>query len=162
MSFREKHLWISVIGAVGVWGFYFWSVGTRVARGELREDGFAGDVGGLFLICLVGVVVLEVVLTLIATATTRKVDKTSRDEREISAALKGSHVALMALTALVMTMALLVYLGGLVGGNLVEGRAVYTTDVNAMVLLANVLVACLVLAETIRAGVTLALLKGLR
>jgi hypothetical protein len=68
----------------------------------------------------------------------------------------------MALTALVMTMALLVYLGGLVGGNLVEARSVYTTDVNAMVLLANVLVACLVLAETIRAGVTLVLLRGLR
>ncbi|MBB5744654.1 hypothetical protein [Brevundimonas variabilis] len=162
MSFREKHLWISIIGAVGVWGFYFWSVGTRVARGELRADDFAGDIGGLFFLCLVGVVVLEIVLTLIATATTSKVDKTSRDEREIGAALKGSHVALMTLTALIMVLALLVYLGGLVGGNLVEGRAGYTTDVNAMVLLANVLVACLVLAETIRAGVTLALLKGLR
>ncbi|PZO02927.1 MAG: hypothetical protein DCF28_08030 [Alphaproteobacteria bacterium] len=162
MSFREKHLWISIIGAVGVWGFYFWSVGTRVARGELTADGFAGDVGGLFFICLVGVVVLEIVLTFIAIATTSKVDKTSRDEREISAALKGSHVALMSLITLIITLALLVYLGGLVGGNLVEGRSAYTTDVNAMVLLANALVACLVLAEAIRAGVTLVLLRGLR
>lgn len=162
MSFREKHLWISLIASTGVWGVYFWSVGTRVARGELRVDGFAGDVGGLFVICLIGVVVLEVVLTLLATATTRKVDRTSRDERELGAALKGSHVALMALTTLVMMLALMVYLAGLIGGNLVEGRAVHTTDVNAMVLLANVLVACLVLAEAIRAGVTLALLRGLR
>lgn len=162
MSFREKHLWISLIASVGVWGFYFWSVGARVAAGGLTSEGFAGDVGGLFALCLVGVVLLEVVLTLVATATTSRAEKTGRDEREIHAALKGSHVALMALTALVMMLAIAVYFAGLVGGALVEWRAAHTTDVNAMVLLANGLVACLVLSEMVRAAVTLMLLKGLR
>ena len=162
MSFREKHLWISLIAAVGVWGFYFWSVGARVAAGDLTTDAFAGDVGGLFAVCLIVVVVLEVALTVLATVTTSKTDKTTRDEHEVAAALKGSHVALMALTALVMILAIAVYFAGLIGGNLVEGRNAYTTDVNAMVLLANILVACLVLTETIRAGVTLVLLRGLR
>lgn len=162
MSFRQKHLWISLIGAFGVWGFYFWSVGARVWRGGLTQDDFAGDVGGLFALCLVGMVGLEVVLTLLATATTSKVDKTGRDEREIGAALKGSHVALMAVIAMIGSLAVIVYFLGLIGGNLVEGRAAYTTDVNAMVLLANVLVASLVVAEAVRAGVTLALLRGLR
>lgn len=162
MSFREKHLWISLIAAVCVWGWYFWHLGSQVAAGSLTRADFAGHMGGVFAVCLVGVAVLEVVLTLIATATTSKIDKTNRDEREIAAALKGSHVALMAMIALVMSLAVAVYFAGLIGGNLVEGRSAYTTDVNAMVLLANVLVACVVIAESIRAGVTLALLKGLR
>lgn len=162
MSFREKHLWISIVGALAVWGVYFWSVGARVWAGGLTVDAFAGDVGGLFAVCLIIVVLLEVALTLLATATTARSDKTSRDEREIAAALRGSHVALMALASLIALLAVVVYFAGLVGGNLVEGRGAYTTDVNAMVLLANVLVACLVLTETIRAGVTLILLRGLR
>lgn len=59
-------------------------------------------------------------------------------------------------------LAVLVYFAGLIGGNLVEGRRAYTTDVNAMVLLANVLIACVVIAEALRAGVTLGMLRGLR
>lgn len=162
MSFREKHLWISLIAAFGVWGAYFWHLGAQVANGALTRTDFAAHMGGVFALCLIGVVLLEIVLTFIAQATTSRIDKTRRDEREIAAALKGSHVALMALIALVVSLAVLVYFAGLIGGNLVEGRGAYTTDVNAMVLLANVLIACVVIAEALRAGVTLGLLRGLR
>ena len=162
MSFREKHLWISVIATLGVWGFYFWSLGAWIADGALTRPGLAGQAGGLFALCVIVVAVLEVVLTFVAQATTSKIDKTTRDEREITAALRASHVSLMVLIALVFCLAIAVYFAGLIGGNLVEGRTAYTTDVNAMVLLANVLVACVVVSETIRSGLTLALLRGLR
>ena len=162
MSFREKHLWISVVATIGVWGFYFWSLGVWIADGALTRPGLVTQAGGLFVVCLVVVTVIEVVLTFVAQATTSKIDKTTRDEREIHAALRASHVSLMALIGLVVCLAIAVYFAGLVGGNLVEGRGAYTTDINVMVLLANVLIACVIVSETIRSGLTLALLRGLR
>ena len=162
MSFREKHLWISLIASLAVWGYYVFCLASAVWNGGLTQPGFVGQTGQTFVFCLVAVVLLEVILTFIATATTPKVDKTRRDERELVCAYKGSHVALMVVIALFGTLALVIYFGGLVGGNLVEGRARFGTDVNLMVLLANLVIGFLVLAEIIRAAVTLMLLRGLR
>ena len=162
MSFREKHLWISIVVTVGVWGWYFWRLIGRVMNGQLVDDRFTSDMTLAFLSCLAIVVVVEVALTFIATATTPKVERGTRDEREIHAALKASHVALMGLIGLVFLVAMAAYFAGLIDDNVVGGRAGFSTDGNAMILLANVLLACLVLAELIRAGVTLSLLRGLR
>ncbi len=162
MSFREKHLWISIVATLGVWGYYFWSLGAWIADGALMRLGLVTQAGGLFALCVFAVAAIEVVLTFVAQATTSKIDKTTRDEREIGAALRASHVSLMVLIALVFCLAIAVYFAGLIGGNLVEGRAAYVTDINVMVLGANVLVACVVVSETIRSGLTLALLRGLR
>jgi hypothetical protein len=157
MSFREKHLWISIVASLGVWGFYFWSLGSWIADGALTRPGLVIQAGELFAVCVIAVAVIEVVLTFVAQATTSKIDKTTRDEREIGAALRASHVSLMVLIALVFCLAIAVYFAGLIGGNLVEGRGAYITDINVMVLLA-----CVVVSETIRSGLTLALLRGLR
>lgn len=162
MSFREKHLWISIVTTLGVWGYYFWSLASWISDGALTRPGLVTQAGGLFMICLVVLVVIEVGLTFVAQVTTSKIDKTTRDEREITASLRASHVSLMVLIALVFSLAIAVYFAGLIGGNLVEGRTAWVTDINAMVLLANVLVACVVVSETIRFGLTLALLRGLR
>jgi len=56
-------------------------------------------------------------------------------------------------------MATTVYFVGLIGGNLLVGWQTLVTDVNAMIVLANVLIACAILAEMARAAVTLALLR---
>ncbi len=162
MSFREKHLWISIVATIGVWGFYFWSLVQSVMAGRLTDERFTADISVLFMACLVVVVLVEVILTFIATATTPKIERKTRDERELLAALKGSHVALMALITLMFSVAMAAYFAGVVDDNVIGGRAGFSTDGNAMILLANVLVACLVLSEMVRAGVTLALLRGLR
>lgn len=162
MTFREKHLWISIVATVGVWGWYFWFVIRRLLDGRLGEHQFAGDLGMAFAACLVIVVVIEVVLTFIATVTTPKIERKTRDEREIIASLKASHVALMGLIALVMSVAIVAWFAGLIDDNLVGGRAVFAVTGNLMVLLSNVLLACVVVSELIRAGFTLALLRGLR
>ena len=70
MSFREKHLWISIVAAVGVWGWYFWFLIRHVMAGRLVNDHFTGDVSLAFMGSLVLVVLVEVVLTVIATVTT--------------------------------------------------------------------------------------------
>ena len=162
MSFREKHLWISIVAALGVWGWYFWHLIGRIMDGQLADERFTSDMTLAFMICLVIVAVIEVVLTFVATATTPKIERKTCDEREIHAALKASHVALMGLTALVFTVAMVAYFAGLIDDNVVGGRSGFSTDGNAMVLLANILLACIVLSELIRAAVTLGLLRGLR
>ena len=162
MSFREKHLWISIVASVGVWGWYFWFLIRHVMDGRLVNDHFTSDVSLAFMGCLVLVVVIEAVLTIIATLTTPKHEQKTRDEREIHAALKASHVALMALIGLVFCVSMGAYFAGLIDDNLVGGAAVFRVDGNLMVLVANILLACLVIAELIRAGVTLMLLRALR
>lgn len=162
MSFREKHLWISIVAAVGVWGWYFWFLIRHLMDGKLLNQHFMGDVSLAFMGALVLVAVIEVVLTLIATLTTPKHEQKTRDEREIHAALKASHIALMALIALVFCVAMGAYFAGLIGDNLVNGDQVFRIDGNLMVLVANILLACVVIAELIRAGVTLVLLRALR
>ena len=162
MSFREKHLWISIVASLGVWGWYFWFLIRHVMDGRLVNDHFTSDVSLAFMGCLVLVVAIEAVLTIIATLTTPKHEQKTRDEREIHAALKASHVALMALIGLVFCVSMGAYFAGLVDDNLVGGAAVFRVDGNLMVLAANILLACLVIAELIRAGVTLMLLRALR
>ena len=162
MSFREKHLWISIVASVGVWGWYFWFLIRHVMDGRLVNDHFTGDVSLAFMGCLVLVVAIEAVLTIIATLTTPKHEQKTRDEREIHAALKASHVALMALIGLVFCVSMGAYFAGLIDDNLVSGASVFRVDGNLMVLVANILLACLVIAELIRAGVTLMLLRALR
>ncbi len=160
MSFREKHLWISIFSAVIVWAVYFRELIDRVLNGGLMDERFAGAMGIAFAGAVFIVAVIEVALTLIATLTTPKAERGTRDEREVHAALKASHVSLMLLLGLVVTLAGAAYLAGLASPAF--GTHIAVTGMNAFVLLANVLIACVIVAELVRAGLTLALLRGLR
>jgi len=162
MSFREKHLWISILVAVGVWGFYYWRLIERIAGGGLGQPGFAEAMGGLFISCLFLSVAIEIVLTLIATFTTRKNEREAKDEREILASLKASHVALMALIALVVMQAGAAWLTSWLNPAFGAEPGFDITQSNAWVLLANILLFSVIVAEMIRAGLTLALLRRLR
>ena len=162
MSFREKHLWISIFSAVVVWAIYFRELIDRVLKGGLNDDRFVGAMGIAFAGAVFVVAAIEVALTLFATWTTPKAERDTRDEREILASLKGSHVALMALIALIFCVSAGAYFTGLLDDNIVGGPAAFSISGEMMVLLANVLLACLILAELVRAGVTLMLLRALR
>ncbi len=65
MTFREKHLWITVMSTVLVWGFYYVRMYEAVAGGGLMSDEFPGAMGALFAGCLIVVVVIEIVLNII-------------------------------------------------------------------------------------------------
>ena len=162
MSFREKHLWISIFSSVIVWAVYFRELIQRVLNGGLEDGRFAGAMGIGFAGAVFVVALIEVTLTLLATWTTPKAERGARDEREIHAALKASHVALMVLIALLFCVSAGAYFAGLLDNNLVGGAAAFSITGEMMVVLANVLLACLILAELVRAGVTLMLLRGLR
>ena len=161
MSFREKHLWITIFSTVMVWAIYFRELIDRVLKGGLSDDRFVGAMGIGFAGAVFVVALIEVTLTLFATWTTPKSERNTRDEREILASLKASHVALMALVALIFCVSAAAWFAGLLDDNFV-GAAAFSITGEMMVLLANVLLACLILAELVRAGVTLMLLRALR
>lgn len=160
MSFREKHLWITVLSTVVIWAIYFRELIDRVLKGGLMDPQFAGAMGIAFAGAVFVVAVIEVALTAIATLTTPKAERGTRDEREVHAALKASHVSLMLLIGLVITLSGVAYFAGLTSPAF--GTHIATTPMNAFVLLANVLVTCVIVSELVRAGLTLALLRGLR
>ena len=160
MSFREKHLWVAIVAGLAVWGAYGWKFSERVLAGGLKQADFAADMGGLFILGLVAVVVLEAGLTALAMLTTSKAERRARDEREGMATLQASHVSLMLLIVLVVTLSGTAYFMGLTSPAF--GTHIAITGMNAFVLLANVLIACVIVSELVRAGLTLALLRGLR
>lgn len=162
MSFREKHLWISILVTVVVWGSYFWRLVERVMGGGLGQHDLADDMSDRFISSLVISVVVEVVLTAIATWTTRKAEREAKDEREILASLKASHAALMALIALVICLSFGAWVVSWLQPAFGVERGLDITHVNAWVLLSNVLLGSVIVAEMIRACLTLALLRRLR
>lgn len=113
----------------------------------------------MFAVATAIVVLIELALALVATLTTSKAEREARDERETLAALKASHVSLMALIAIIVTLACVAYFAGL--GDIVApgaGKAL-TTNANAMVVIANVLMGAIVVSEMIRFVFTLVLLR---
>ena len=155
MSFREKHLWISIFTTLVVWSVYFRELVDRVLHGWVDDPRFATIMGLGFAGAVFVVALIEVVLTLFATFTTAKVDRETRDEREMLAAFKASHVSLMLLIGLVICLAIGAWLSGF-------AREALLTGPGAMVVLANLLVACVVLSELTRFSFTLYLLRRAR
>ena len=152
MSFREKHLWISLFATVAVWTMYFRELIDRVLHGGMADPRFAVVMGVGFAGAVFVVALIEVVLTLLATVTTARVDRETRDEREMLAAYKASHVSLMLLISLVIGLGVAAWFNGLFRHALLNGPG-------AMVVLANLLVACVVLSELTRFAFTLYLLR---
>lgn len=159
MSFREKHLWISIVSTVLVWGFYYLRLYQAIAAGGLEAGDFPQLMGGLFIGCLVVTVVIEIVLTIIATVTTSKAEREARDERETLAALKASHVSLMLLITLVASLSFMAYFAGLLDPGMNQRPGIPATSANALVLIANLLMGSVIVSELVRHGFTLGLLK---
>lgn len=152
MSFREKHLWISIFATILVWSVYFRDLVDRLLHGWIEDPRFAvvmgvGFAGAVFVVALV-----EVVLTLFATLTTPKSDRQTKDEREMLAAFKASHISLTLLIVLVIGLAAAAWLSALSGDALFKGSG-------AMVVLGNLLVGCVVLSELTRFSLTLYFLR---
>ena len=160
MSFREKHLWITVLTTVVVWAVYFRELIVRVLDGGMADPRFPFVMGVAFAGAIFVVSVIEVALTAIATLTTPKAERGMRDEREVHAALKASHVALMLLIVLVIGLSVAAYFTALAAPTF--GTHLDVTSGGVLVVVANVMVACVVIAELVRAGLTLVFLRALR
>ncbi|MBU4197733.1 MAG: hypothetical protein KKD26_11140 [Alphaproteobacteria bacterium] len=142
---RKIHLWISLVVGVLVWGAYF----LHFAQG-LRT----GDLGGLiwwFLAALIVAVVAEGAATGLIARLLRRRTRALDDGPTLQAALKAGHVALMLLVGLILLSALVLALSSVFGWTLDLSGA------RGQVIAANLLLGMAVVAELVRAGLTLAL-----
>ena len=158
MTFREKHLWISVVTTVVVWGYYFWRLIAAARDGGLQDPRFGWVLGAFFIGCLIVSALVEMALRILAAATTRKAEREAMDERETLAALKASHLSLMALIAILFTVSVAAYIFGL-GVGQVGRPQLDMADGVGLVLMSNALMAAVILSELIRYLFTLALLR---
>lgn len=143
---RKTHLWISLIVGVLVWGAYF----VHFFQ-SLRADGPGGLVWW-FLGALAVTVIAETVATGLIGWLFRRRSRALDEGPTLQAALKAGHVALMLLILLVLIAALLLALASQFG---------WTFDLSGprgQVIAANALLAMVVVAELLRAALTLALL----
>ena len=146
MSHRRTHLWISLIVGVAVWGAYFGHVLQQMRRGE------TGGLALWFLGALVVIVLAETVATSLIAWLFRRRSRVLDEGPTLDAALKASHVALMLLIGLALAAAAALALASLFGWSL------DLTAARGQVIAANALLAMVVSAELLRAGLTLALL----
>ena len=96
MSFREKSAWITLVTVLGAFGLYF----GAITAGLVSARGF--DTLHLLLACVVGLVLLQVVLTLIAAVTTPKDGRAPNDERETLIQLRAQSLGYSVLVMLVL------------------------------------------------------------
>ncbi|WP_395945197.1 hypothetical protein [Brevundimonas sp.] len=156
MTLRQRHLWIAILVTVAVWGLYAWVLVSAVIDGGLNREGFAGEMGGLFVLGLLLIGVAEGVLNLIARLLPRRDQREGAAEKR--AALEASHLSLMALIGLVAALAATLFCFGLFGGGAIQALLRVAIPANLLVLLANLLMGCVVLSELARFATTLYLL----
>lgn len=105
MSFREKSAWITLITVLVCFGAYFGAIAT----GLVSARGF--DTLHLLLACVVGLVLLQVALTVIAAVTTPKDGRAPRDERETLIQLRSQSLGYSVLVLLVLALFIPGHLG---------------------------------------------------
>lgn len=151
MSHRKVHLWVSLVVGVVVWGAYFIHF-TLVMR-----DGTPGVLMFAFLGALAITVLAEFAATGLIAWLFRRRARVLDDGPTLEAALKASHVALMTLIFLALVTAAILVLAAGFGWRPDLGPP-RTEFARMSVIAANALLAMVVSAELLRAGLTLALL----
>lgn len=146
MTHRKTHLWISLIVGVAVWGAYFGHFIQTMRRGD------TGDLALWFLGALAVIVLAETVATGLIAWLFRRRARVLDEGPTLQAALKASHIALMLLIALALAAAAGLALASLFGWSLDLSGA------RGQVIAANALLAMVVVAELVRAALTLALI----
>lgn len=143
---RKTHLWISLLAGTGVWGAYFAHCIQSFRRGD------TSDLALWFLGALGVIIVVEVVAGGLIGWLFRKRSRELDDGPTLAAALKASHVALMILIAMILITAALLSIPGLFGWSPIGVSA------DVPIIIANGLLAMVVVAELARAALTLALM----
>jgi hypothetical protein len=94
MSFREKTAWIAVLSIAAIYGFYFWSA--------VRSGPHASADLFTLSVAVVGLVIVQIVLTTAAAIFSPKDARAPRDERDRLIALRATRVAYSGLATAVV------------------------------------------------------------
>ena len=160
MSYREKVTWGGLAGPLGVWGVYFAALIADIAAGGLTRPDFIADFGGRFVHAVALIIVLEIVLAIVLAATTPAAEQVIRDEREQLAVLRSDSLAFGLLCVLLVTLALTAYGAG-IGADFADVLGAFgeRLTANALVLMANAVLFCLLFADVVRYAARLWLLN---
>jgi len=137
MSFREKAAWISLAVTVGVWGHYFWKLGSLLGQ--------EADLTRLFVNSVVLSIGAQIALQLVAHVTTPAAERSISDEREDRIESRATSVGYTALTILVVTLALASPL--IIGG---FGEVPHDLFADAAVAMPNLIILAVIVAEALR------------
>ena len=155
MSLREKQLWISLGVGTVVWLTYGWRLLHLLGQ---VETSLARAAGLAFLVALAVVMAAEAALSAVAAWLQRR-HRPAQDASLTEAALVAGHIALMVLVGLIA----LILVGLWLYAVWAEGRVVAPAiTARALVVLANLLLACLVVSEGVRTVLTLLLVRRRR
>ncbi len=129
MPFRERSAWISLIVTPVVWGLYFWELWP-----DLRDGSLEPGAVGLFVSTVIILLIVQIVLAIVLAIVSGKAADAPMDERERLIDLKAARIGYY-----------------LLGGLLFLVSALWMTGASPLVM-ANGILAAMVLAETLRAG----------
>lgn len=159
MSLRERQLWISLIVGTAVWSLYGWRLVQLVGR---TEGSLALSAGLAFLVALGAVVVTEAVGSAVVAWLQRR-QRPAQDAALTEAALIAGHVALMVLVGLIVLTLAGLWLFALWAERRLETMSMaFALTPRTLVIVANLLLACVVLAEGVRTVLTLMLVRRRR
>jgi hypothetical protein len=105
MSFREKSAWITLVTVLVCFGAYYGSILTGQVSGRSLQT------LRLLLMCVVGLVVLQVALTVVAARTTPKDGRAPADERERLIQWRSHTLGYYVLVVLVLALAIPAHIG---------------------------------------------------
>ncbi len=103
MSFREKSAWITLVTVLLTFGFYFGAIATRQVHGFQTLF--------LLLLCVIGLIVLQAVLSAVAALTTPKDERAVKDERETLIQWRSQSVGYYVLTVMALALFVPVHFG---------------------------------------------------
>ena len=103
MSFREKTAWITLVSVFLCFSAYFGAIATGYVRGFRSLF--------LLLICVIGLVVLQVALHIVAAVTSPREARAPKDEREALIQWRSQSLGYYVLTALTLGLLVPLHLG---------------------------------------------------
>ena len=141
MAFREKVAWLSLLSSLAIWGYYFSLLGGGLSAHTVGDDLFVGT--------FIGCVVLSVVVQIVLAVLSPKESESPPDERERLIDLKATRIAYHLVSAGVATVVLSTPLIAAGAPDVFGGHA---ATASALMLVANGVIFCLVLAEVVRSA----------
>ena len=145
MAFREKVAWLSLLSSLAIWGYYFSLLGGGLSAHTVGDDLFVGT----FIGCVVLSVVVQILLGIALAVLSPKESESPPDERERLIDLKATRIAYHLVSAGVATVVLSTPLIAAGAPDVFGGHA---ATASALMLVANGVIFCLVLAEVVRSA----------
>ena len=143
MSYREKSAWVSLVSTLVIWGGYFVALFRGLLTGQAGLMSFAG----LFVGCIVLIVVVQVVLAILIALQSPSDAEAAPDERERRIDDQACRRAYWVLSSLVLTLLLCLPIALVRWPALIQGP-----PAQGLMLVAAGLILAITLAEVVRSA----------